>query len=56
MRGLVTMMHGCVVVGGGLVMMLTRWMLRGVRHICYSMGINPLPQAKESGCRLNFSD
>jgi hypothetical protein len=28
MRGLVMMMPGCVVVGGGLVMMLTRRMLR----------------------------
>jgi hypothetical protein len=40
MRGLVMMMRGCVVVGGGLVMMLTRRVLRGLRHMCSSMGLN----------------
>lgn len=54
MRGLVMVMHGGVVVGGCMVMMLTRLMLRLVRHICSSMGIERFVKPKRSGS--SFSD
>lgn len=44
MRGLVMVMHGRVVVAGGMVMMLARRMLRGVRHIYGPpLGLNASP-------------
>jgi hypothetical protein len=49
MRGLVMMMHGRVVVGGGLVMMLARRMLR---HYMVLHGMNGFLKPMRSGYSL----